>query len=228
MLVQPTARIPRAQHRRPVDIIRSPTFKEILGRPRVALLRSSNRKSLAKLEIPARLHLGCGLNSFAGWTNIDSNRASDANLLLDVRGGLPMEPGSIGFAYSEHMIEHMPRRSAAVWLKDLRVGLADDGVVRIATPDLRHIVSMYLSDWRDQAWIKSDPKCTIATGCEMLNVALRSWGHAYVYDFEDLERLLVECGFGTVKRVEWGQSSHSELEGRETRLDSTLIVEASH
>ena len=225
--VRPSA-VPRAQRRRTTaDILRSDRAQALLRAPKDRLHRKRNEKVLRSITSPARLHIGCGLNTFDGWLNVDRNSASAADLHLDLRGGLPIKPGTVELAYSEHVIEHMSREVALGWLCDLRSALTAEGVVRIATPDLAYIVERYLGNWRDQAWLEELPPLAIAGPCEMVNVALRSWGHTYVYDFEDLRRLLLSAGFGTVRRVEWGESEHRDLCNREQRLDSKLIVEAS-
>lgn len=53
------------------------------------------------------------------------------------------------------------------------------------------------------------------------------WGHAYLYDEEDLVRVVEETGFLKVLRCHHSESSHAELRGLETRLkfQSGLIVE---
>ena len=61
----------------------------------------------------------------------------------------------------------------------------------------------------------------------MLNTAFHAWGHRYLYDFDDLETRLRAAGFAEVKRCTIGDSDHTELANLETRLDSSLIVEAS-
>lgn len=195
--------------------------------PKNRIHRQRNRRSLSVLESPAYLHIGCGLNELSGWTNIDNNRNSAADMRLDLRGGLPARARSVEFAYSEHVIEHVPRANARLWLSDLASSLTASGVVRIATPDLAHIVEKYQGNWKDQTWLTVEPYSAISGPAEMLNTALRDWGHTYIYDEEDLTRLLKSCGFRSVKRVPWGKSDHDTLRRLERRQDSHLILEAS-
>ena len=61
----------------------------------------------------------------------------------------------------------------------------------------------------------------------MLNIGMREWGHEYVYDLEDLTLRLRSIGFGDVRPAPWGVSRHAELQARETRADSILVVEAT-
>jgi predicted SAM-dependent methyltransferase len=93
-------------------------------------------------------------------------------------------------------------------------------------PDLASLVDRYENGWRDQEWLKDPVYASIDTAANMLNYALRSWGHLYVYDFDDLQTRLLEAGFSKIERVGWGESEHEELRGLERRPDSLLVVEA--
>ena len=222
-----TTQILRARPRRELrDVLRSPRLARALARPGDARHRARNARLLADLGNGARLNIGCGPNALDGWTNIDRGRTTMADVRLDLRGGLPLPGTALQFAYSEHVIEHMDRRVAKLWLTDLRNGARADGIVRIATPDLAFIVERYCHDWRDQAWLRGPEYGSIQGPAEMLNTALRAWGHVYVYDEDDLTRLCREAGFTRVSRCAWGESVAPELAGLETRVDSTLVVEA--
>ncbi len=161
-----------------------------------------------------------------GWVNIDSNRASAAQLLVDLRGGLPSPAGSVRLAYSEHVIEHLDVAVSRRWLRDLAAAMVPGGVFRVATPDLRFVAAAYLGDWKDQEWLREPAYQSITNAATMFNLAMRGWGHRFLFDMESLNELLLEAGFSSVKRCAFGESDHTELRNRETRVDSTLIIEA--
>jgi predicted SAM-dependent methyltransferase len=105
--------------------------------------------------------------------------------------------------------------------------IAPDGVVRVATPDLERLITDYRGDWRNRHdWINWPEYAYIDTPVHMINVAMREWGHRYLYDFEELALRLREAGFQDVRRTERGMSDVPELRGLETREDSSLVVEA--
>lgn len=86
----------------------------------------------------------------------------------------------------------------------------------------------YRHDWRSrQDWISWPEYAYIDTPVRMINVAMREWGHLYLYDFVELALRLREAGFSQVDRVLLGESVHDRLRGLETRADSELVVEAS-
>jgi predicted SAM-dependent methyltransferase len=170
--------------------------------------------------------LGCGPNRFYGWVNIDLNRQSEADVHMDLRGGLPMKAQSASLIYSEHVLEHLCLEDGKRLMNDCHSALQDGGTMRTAMPDLGNIVKAYLGDWRKQDWLESPEYSGIDTASHMLNVGLRSWGHRYIYDFEDLRLRLEAAGFKEVRSCPWGESGVPELRNLEQRRDSLLIVEA--
>jgi predicted SAM-dependent methyltransferase len=184
-------------------------------------------RSVAESSAPLRVHLGCGPVYLAGWLNVDIERDSRADVRLDLRNGLPLPAGSASHVFSEHVFEHLDLADGRRLLRDVRMALGPGGLVRIAMPDLSTLVERYENGWRDQEWLKDPGYAEIDTAAHMLNFALRSWDHRYVYDFDDLELRLHEAGFSKVRRAEWGASEHEALQGLERRPDSLLIVEAT-
>ena len=107
--------------------------------------------------------------------------------------------------------------------------LRPGGVLRLLTPDLRAIV--------DRVYLERQPRhltfCRLnlqAEGpCEALNMWLRMEGgaHRFVWDYELLERNLVETGF-SVRRVSFNRSRHASLRYLDLRnFDLNLFVEAT-
>jgi predicted SAM-dependent methyltransferase len=103
--------------------------------------------------------------------------------------------------------------------------------MRIAMPDLRYIVERYMEgryEGEGGAETQEDAEYRrIDSPALLLNYALRSWGHLYLYDFDELELRLRQAGFTKVDPQEIGKSLHPELAGLEQRGESRLIVEAT-
>lgn len=170
-----------------------------------------------------KLHLGCGSVKLAGWINVDLE-SPVADMHLDLRQPLPFNEGSVEFVFAEHFIEHVERHEAQRLLSDLCRVLKPGGTIRLATPDLRFLAATYLAgninEWGD-LWRPQTP-------AELMNGGMRYWGHQYLYDAEDLESLLFECGFTRRTYVNWRESSHEDLRQLETRpFHQDLIIEAS-
>jgi len=92
------------------------------------------------------LNVGCGDRYLTGWTNLDVASHSPEVLAWDVSKPLPLPNDSVPFAYSCHMLEHLPRDAAARFLFELNRVLMPGGIARIVVPDLEVLATAYLRD----------------------------------------------------------------------------------
>ncbi len=171
-----------------------------------------------------KLHLACGPVHLDGWTNIDLDSPM-ADRRLDLRRPLPYRSQTVSTIFCEHFIEHIKRDEAREFLRECRRVLAPDGTVRLSTPDLKWLVAKYQSGevdhWKDVGWICTSP-------CQLLNEAMRLWGHKWVYDEADLHAVLAEAGFANCRNVAWRESEVPELQNLESRpYHHEIIVEAA-
>jgi predicted SAM-dependent methyltransferase len=181
---------------------------------------------LSQAARPLKLNLGCGDVFFAGWTNVDLEDVRKANLVWNLTERFPLQDGSCSLIYSEHVMEHFNVEDGLKIFRECHRLLAPRGVLRIAMPSLEYCVDAYAKDsWRPdfERW---EELRGVKTRCEALNVAMRRWGHQWLYDREELHRRLEEAGFQQLRDVEWGKSPVEELCNRETRVETLLIVEA--
>lgn len=121
-----------------------------------------------------RLNLGCGLNAFPGWVNIDESwgpwlarhrwtkamlRSAGAlspyqysvawpeNIVRrDVTRGLPWPSGSAAAIYSANMINRLHPADVPTLLAECLRVLAPGGLLRVVLPDLESRVNSYLLD----------------------------------------------------------------------------------
>ena len=178
---------------------------------------------LRKLK-PLRLNIGSGKAKLPDWVNIDMKPGAD--LVIDIRKGLPFRKNAADSIYSEHVLEHLTRREGQRVLKEFHRCLKQTGTLRIAMPDLDFIIGKYNTDWKDQDWLTWPEYAFIETKGQMINMCFRSWGHKYLYNEEDLRNELIGAGFNKVIRCERSESDHSALRDLETRADSILVMEA--
>lgn len=142
---------------------------------------------------------------------------------------IPCASESVGAVYSSHMIEHLDRSEARLFLAEVRRVLRPGGVVRIAAPDLSRLVRDYVATGNADELIAG-----IHMGLSR-PVGLRErakWTlvgprhHLWMYDGESLTRLLGESGFkeaavtaaGTTRIAEPGQ-----LDLREREVESVYV-----
>ena len=172
-----------------------------------------------------KLNIGCGKIKLSGWVNIDIEPG--ANLIIDVRKGLPFDDCSVNFIYSEHFLEHLTYEEGRKVLEEFQRCLKVGGVVRTAMPDLDDIIQKYeIQDWRKQDWLSWPEYEFVKTRGEMINISFRWWGHKYLYNKEDLRNQLTKVGFQKIINCERNKSNQAELCNLETRKDSKLIMEA--
>ena len=195
------------------------------ARIRGEVLRAGSGRRLREEPRPLRLCLGSGHAPIRGWVNVDFEPPAD--ILIDLRYGIPVDDGAVDAIYSEHLVEHLPLAEAKRMYLEWRRVIAPSGVVRIATPDLARLVADYRNDWRTRhAWVNWPEYSYIDSPVQLINVAMHEWGHQYLYDYEELAYRLRDAGFSDVRRFPLGISDVPALRGLETREDSALIVEA--
>jgi predicted SAM-dependent methyltransferase len=174
------------------------------------------------LNSAKKLHLGCGDNNFSDWLNIDLDTPT-ADLNLDFTNPLPFADCQITHIFSEHFIEHITRPQAVSFLKECYRTLAEGGVIRITTPSLAFLTAAYRSANKTEWGNLWQP----ATLCQMVNEGMRSWGHQFLYDGDELAAIFVEAGFRDIVFRNYRESEDPELVDRETRpFHNELIIEA--
>lgn len=169
------------------------------------------------------LNIGCGKVKLPGFVNIDLEPGAD--IQCDVTQGLPFADATVDGIYSEHFIEHLGQKDIIAFLRECRRVLKPGGRVRIATPDLDEVVRQYAADdWR-QPWLKQYGYEWIQNRAECLNVTMREWGHQWLVNEEELSRLAGWAGLANPTRCELNVSTDERLANRETRIESTLVME---
>jgi predicted SAM-dependent methyltransferase len=166
-----------------------------------------------------RLQLGGGPNTLPGWLNSD---LVHGEIFLNVTRRFPLPDRSLTHVYTEHMIEHLSEAEGLHVLREAYRVLRSAGVLRVTTPDLRKLITIY--EDRNPAISLDDytrfldqtlPNERHPRAAQMLNTYMRAWGHRFIYDEEDLTAKLRETGFSKVSRVEPGESEHELLRGLE-------------
>ncbi len=199
-------------------------YRMVYGK--AALLSPINQYKAARFKKikSLKLNIGCGKVKLPGWVNIDIEPIAD--LVIDIRKGLPFNDDSVDFIYTEHLLEHLTFEESEKILRDFYRCLSVGGILRIAMPDLDYLIERYNTDWKNQDWLSWPEYEFVKTRGQMLNISFRWWGHKYLYNEEDLKNQLIKAGFLKIMRCNWNKSNHAELRNLETRKDSKLIMEA--
>jgi predicted SAM-dependent methyltransferase len=182
-----------------------------------------------------KLNVGCGDKYFSNdWLNIDllKNQIVPKNIKyksMNILNTFPFK--NVELIYSEHFVEHLTNHESIKFIHNSFESLKSGGILRIATFDLDILVDVCHSsnkNWKFDYCVKElGLEDRIKTRCELLNVSFNNWGHKYIYNAEDLENVFKKGGFTNIKFCNISESEHSELRNRETRINSTLIIEGT-
>ena len=190
---------------------------------------AKNRRTLRRIRQgqDIRLNFGCGSVPLEGWINIDGTRNPKAELVIGLRGPLPLPSHSARFIFSEHLIEHFRHDEALVFLQECHRILEDGGVLRIVAPDLHGMARAYVE--KDAAWFeKAFPY--LDDPVDALNLIFHQGGaHHYIYDSEALQKILRKAGFEQVMPSTFGESAWPELNvdlDADLRTIKSVYVEA--
>jgi predicted SAM-dependent methyltransferase len=170
-------------------------------------------------ETVRKLHIGASDKSLPGWLNTDIERHPGV-AYLDCTRPFPFESDTFDYVYSEHFIEHLERDQGVACLREVLRCLKPGGVFRLATPDLDQYVGLfaptlgaeqqrYLDQFRKLFGLEA------LTPCGLLNLAMHSWGHRFLYTRAELAEELRRAGFAHVDGAEVGESQHPALRGIE-------------
>jgi ubiquinone/menaquinone biosynthesis C-methylase UbiE len=123
---------------------------------------------------------------------------------------IPEPDHSIEVLYTCHMLEHLDRCEAALFLKEARRVLAQNGIIRIAVPDLRFHINNYLKEQDGDAFVENlriarpRPGGLIEKSKHLL---IGERHHLWMYDGESLCRLLLKSGFSNPQVLKAGETT---------------------
>ena len=171
-----------------------------------------------------RLHIGCGPHLLDGWLNADFEPRARSVLCLDATRRFPLPSDTFDTVFSEHMIEHVPHAGGAVMLREAHRVLRPGGRVRITTPDLAFLLSLYTrsadpsplqrayTEWACATYVPDAPQ---ADALFVINNYVRNWGHQFIYDERCLRAALARAGFVEIETRALNESDDPVLQGLE-------------
>jgi predicted SAM-dependent methyltransferase len=175
-----------------------------------------------------KLHVGCGEHHLKGWINIDIHPAP---LAMNVLWNLPFSDGSARYVFVSHMLEHLfYPGDVHKFLADVYRVLAPDGVVRIVVPDIEQCIEAYTTnnrtffECRRKNWTWWPERRTrledfLAYAGAGPDPAALFDTHKFGYDFETLQRALMDADFTDITRSDYMASTYKVL-----RVDDASLV----
>ncbi|RJQ83020.1 MAG: methyltransferase domain-containing protein [Desulfobacteraceae bacterium] len=93
---------------------------------------------------PALLNLGCGAHWNPLWVNVDFKSNHPNVIAHDLNRSIPFSDDSFDAVYHSHLLEHLPKNRAPVFITECYRVLKPDGILRVVVPDLEQIARWYL------------------------------------------------------------------------------------
>lgn len=160
-----------------------------------------------------KIQIGGGKHLLKGFLNIDI--VPPADLICDLREGIPLEDSCSEFIFSEHFFEHVDYPiSAKKIISEIYRILKPGGQIVLGVPDSKLAARSYVN--KDQKYYKQAINTWYAnrdclkhfnTYIDLLNYHYRDQDdnkkynpHYWAYDFEKLKSLFKNTGFSRVKR----------------------------
>lgn len=156
-------------------------------------------KSLQNLS-KIYIELGSGPKKGSnGWITVD---VSGADILWDLRKGIPLKSGTVDKIYSSHMLEHIPYNQLIPFLHECSRVLRENGEFFVCVPDAKEYIQAYVSNQffrgRETWWT---PALVDTGSCiDQINyIAYMGGEHKHMFDQESLINILFKAGFGRAK-----------------------------
>jgi len=204
------------------DLIKDPSITHGLKRSLRRLLKELmiffNHKSGSKTwdnekKNYEKIQIGGGKHILSDFLNIDIFPPAD--LIYDVREGIPIDSDSVKFIFSEHFLEHIDYPTSVIkFINECYRILKEDGEIVIGVPNGASILKAYARG--DKKYYNSMIKKWYAkrnclkyfnTYIDLVNYHFRDQDddnkytpHLWAYDFDKLKSLFYNVGFKSVKK----------------------------
>ncbi len=155
-----------------------------------------------------KLHLGCWHRHIPGWVHVDLCDMPHINYKSSIDDLSMFDDNSADLIYSSHSFEYFDRQQAVDVLAEWRRVLKPGGTLRLAVPDFDALLKVYAQTGelgRILGPLYGRMEIETEQGPKTLY-------HKTVYNFADLETLLVENGFANVRRYDWQQTIHKDFD----------------
>lgn len=152
-----------------------------------------------------KYHLGCGNRVIPGYIHIDGGK------YMHVKGNdvylTPIETDSADVIYSSHLLAYFNRDEAIALLTEWHRVLKPGGILRIAVPDFEAMARLLIT---------GPKKYPIEKFLGPLYGRMKMNGeeiyHKTCYTFESLKDLLLSLDFDEVRRYDWRNTEHADID----------------
>lgn len=131
--------------------------------------------------------------------------------------GLPVPTHSADGVYCSHVLEHLALEDLRTALRKVKAMTKPDGVFRMVLPDMEFYIQQYIRDSTDRA-IENFMRATMLGELNrwrgpsgLLQHALATSKHRWMWDYKGLSKELVDAGFRSVRRAMLGDCEDAVL-----------------
>lgn len=173
------------------------------------------------------LNVGCGLTIAENAINIDSS----LSLLLrsvpiinksitkfpkevkygNIVNGLNYKSNYFDVVYSSHMLEHLSRVDFISAISELYRVTKKGGVFRFVIPDIEYLIKKYSDNKNICEFLKESGLGYFESKKGLINkiiYALTNTKHEWLWSYTELEKILLEVGFNSVRRAYYMDSTY--------------------
>lgn len=147
----------------------------------------------------------------------------------DATKHIPHPDSSVEIVYCSHMLEHLDKREARLFLTETYRVLVPGGIMRIAVPDLQKLLEYYMKTndadlFMEKSLLAHERPKPVLDKVKYAVVGHRH--HLWMYDGNSLSRLLLEMGYQKPVILKAGQTTipaPGDLNLYERELDSVYV-----
>ena len=144
-----------------------------------------------------QLHLGCGKRNLSGFYHIDLAGHPHIDYKDDIRDLYWLQDLSVDLIYASHVIEYFEKDKVVGILKEWHRVLKKGGILRLAVPDFKALVEIYLNSF-DVNLIRGP-----LYGEWKIPGTNQVIYHKTVYDFSSLQKVFEDAGFINIRHWDW-------------------------
>lgn len=152
-----------------------------------------------------KLHLGCGPKHIPGFFHVDILDYPHIDKKALVTDLSFIQDGQVELIYAAHLLEHFGRNEFRDVLAEWFRVLAPSGVLRLAVPDFGAVAKLYVA---------GEIKGGLQTFMGLVMGGQRDEYdfHKVIFDEAFLTEALMDTGFSEVRRWDWRNTEHADLD----------------
>jgi predicted SAM-dependent methyltransferase len=187
------------------------------------LFRKSKIAHYLETHPVVKVHFGAGSGTFGEAAETSLGSFLDTDILgavpVDITRKLPFDDGTVDVIFSSHLVEHIYHRQFKKYLKDTFRILKKDGKQIVVTPSLEKLcLSLYRNESGEKEMLYKTHQGRISeyplTPAMVINAMTHiNYGHKFLYDYETMQTLGLDAGYGAVQKVEYNEIADNEVAG---------------